>query len=279
MPSPFRSRARNYVRSRPVRRLLAVVTAGAAASAAAVVLTPAGASADDGALPDGRHVRHYTVRPGDTATELAVRFHAWTTELISHNHLGSGAALQVGQSLEIPVVTSAARADGDRSPARAERATPEPRHPQTRATRQRRLPAADPSRSSVRAEVVRAAHYYGVDPQLALAVSWQEAGWQMHHVSSAGAVGAMQVLPDTAEWMSLYAGRDLKLRNTRDNIAAGVLMLDVLRPMTSSRAHQIGAYYQGPGAVRDHGLYAETRAYVASVQAIKHRLERGLPPA
>ena len=31
--------------------------------------------------------------------------------------------------------------------------------------------------------------------ELALAVSWQESGWQMHHVSSANAIGAMQVLP------------------------------------------------------------------------------------
>jgi hypothetical protein len=49
--------------------------------------------------------------------------------------------------------------------------------------------------------------------------------------------------------------------------------------MTGSRAHQVGAYYQGIGAVQTSGLYAETRAYVANVQAIKRRLERGLPPA
>ncbi len=46
------------------------------------------ASAEHERLPDGRHIKPYTVRPGDTATELAVRFHAWTDELIAHNHLG-----------------------------------------------------------------------------------------------------------------------------------------------------------------------------------------------
>lgn len=269
MPSPARSHR--------VRRALALVTAGAAVSALGVVLSPVQASADDGALPDGRRVLHYTVRPGDTATELAVRFHAWTAELVSHNHLGSSASLVVGQQLEIPVVTSATGGDGDEGAARDRK-----RDTSTRSggdAGRPALPAADPSREAVRAEIVRAAHWYGVDPQLALAVSWQEAGWQMHHVSSAGAVGAMQVLPSTAEWMSMYAGRDLRLRDTRDNIAAGVLLLDVLRTMTGSRAHQVGAYYQGIGAVQTSGLYAETRAYVANVQAIKRRLERGLPPA
>ncbi len=45
------------------------------------------------------------MKPGDTATGLAVRFHAWTAELMSHNHLDSSGRLRVGQRIEIPVVT------------------------------------------------------------------------------------------------------------------------------------------------------------------------------
>ncbi len=55
----------------------------------------------------------------------------------------------------------------------------------------------------MRAVVASTARRHGVDPQLALAVSWQEAGWQMGHVSTAGAVGAMQVIPDTGRWMAM----------------------------------------------------------------------------
>jgi hypothetical protein len=127
--------------------------------------------------------------------------------------------------------------------------------------------------------VARTARRHRVDPQLALAVSWQEAGWQMHHVSSANAIGAMQVLPSTARWMELYAGRRLRLRRLADNAEAGVRLLDVLGEHTRRRAHRIGAYYQGLGAVREHGLYGETRTYVANVVAIKRRLEAGRPPA
>jgi hypothetical protein len=53
----------------------------------------------------------------------------------------------------------------------------------------------------------------------------------------------------------------------------------VLGDQTGSRRHQVAAYYQGLGAVRSHGLYRETRSYVANVLAIKQRLETGRPPA
>jgi soluble lytic murein transglycosylase-like protein len=137
----------------------------------------------------------------------------------------------------------------------------------------------DPEREKVRRVVAGAARNHGVDPHLALAVSWQESGWQMGVVSHARAIGAMQVLPSTGRWMEDYAGRPLDLRRLGDNARAGVLLLDVLSRHTQRRTHQIGAYYQGLGAVRRHGLYDETRAYVSNVEAIKHRLEAGRPPA
>lgn len=233
----------------------------AAAIAGGALTAPA--AAEDERLPGGRHVKHYTVRPGDTATGLAVRFHAWTAELIAHNHLGPGAGLTVGEQIEVPVVSAAVPSS----------------HRAHHAGAPREKQAAEPSRQRVRQAIVRVSRLQGVDPQLSLAVSWQEAGWRMHHVSSAGAVGAMQVLPSTAKWMELYAGRDLHPRRMRDNVTTGVTLLGVLAAETVSRARQVGAYYQGLGAVRRHGLYDETRAYVDNVLAIKHRLEAGRPPA
>jgi LysM repeat protein len=256
-------------------------------------LTTLPAAADDRPLPPGRFAKTYTVKPGDTATGLAVRFHAWTAELISHNHLGGSATLRVGQRIEIPVVRAAARKDRrhrSRAPHRRHRkpaahtrthtkkhAKPH-RHTHARAHPQPRR-TAHPSRAYVRRVIVDTARRHGVDPRLALAVSWQESGWQMHRTSSAHAIGAMQVLPATGAWMSLYAGRHLRLRHTRDNVLAGVLLLGVLDDQTRTRRHQVAAYYQGLGAVREHGLYRETRAYVRNVRAIHRRLQHGLPPA
>lgn len=250
----------------PITHLGAVLTTAIVAGGA---LT-APAYADHERLPDGRHIKVHTVQPGDTATGLAVRYHAWTAELIAHNHLGPSALLTVGEQIEIPVVTSAV-------PHRKSQHRPNDRD--RVADQPSRHRVADPPRARVHRAIVRASRQRGVDPQLSLAVSWQEAGWQMHHVSSDGAVGAMQVLPSTAKWMELYVGRDLRAHRLRDNVAAGVTLLDVLASQTVSRARQVGAYYQGLGAVHRHGLYDDTRAYVDNVLAIKHRLEAGRPPA
>ena len=245
------------------------------APTAAPTAAPAAAPATHDRVPPGRRLVAYTVRPGDTATGLAVRFHAWTAELISLNHLGPSGTMYVGQRLRIPVVLSAVRKER-REAHRAQR-------PEKAVHKQARKPHAwkhaDPSRALVRKVIVRTARRQGVEPQLALAISWQEAGWRMHHVSSADAVGAMQVIPGTGIWMSMYAGRRLRLHDVHDNVLAGVLLLRVLDNLTTTRRQQIAAYYQGLGAVRRDGLYPDTRRYVANVRAIKHRLERGLPPA
>ncbi|MGH3508619.1 MAG: LysM peptidoglycan-binding domain-containing protein, partial [Nocardioidaceae bacterium] len=55
----------------------------------------------------GRWIRPYVVRRGDTATGIAVRFHAWTAELLAVNHLTARSTLYVGQRLKIPVVLAA----------------------------------------------------------------------------------------------------------------------------------------------------------------------------
>ncbi len=58
----------------------------------------------------GRRIVRHTVRPGDTATGLAVRYHAWTRELRALNHLGRHGRLYVGERIRIPVVVAALRA-------------------------------------------------------------------------------------------------------------------------------------------------------------------------
>lgn len=247
------------VRPHKYRPLLTLIST-AVAGALTLSLAPP-AAADD--LPPGRRIKEYVVRPGDTATGLAVRHHAWTDELIRHNHLGAGGMLVVGQRIEIPVVVSALpKKDGAD---RADRRTAE------RTDR-------GPSRGEVRRAIVRTSREVGVDPQLALAVSWQESGWQMGRTSSAGALGAMQVMPDTGDWMSLYTGRRLGLRDLRDNVLAGVTLLRVLDDNTTSTPRQVAAYYQGLGAVQEHGIYRVSEPYVANVLALKRRLERGWDP-
>ena len=115
--------------------------------------------------------------------------------------------------------------------------------------------------------ISRMARRYDVPRTLALAIAWQESGWQQRRVSSAGALGVMQVMPDTGRWMRWYAGRKLRLRDTHDNILAGMLTLRTLRSWTTYDNNAIAAYYQGLGAVRKHGYFRDTKQYVRSVRA------------
>ena len=173
-PGAWRLDEGNLVMTSPMQVLARLTAAGVTGGLLLTGLTALPATADDRPLPAGRTLTPYTVKPGDTATGLAVRFHAWTAELISHNHLGSTATLRVGQRIEIPVVRAAARKD------RSHRAAPTRRH-HRQATqhadrhtgaRHEAHPrrAAHPGRAHVRRVIVDTARRHGVDPQLALAV-------------------------------------------------------------------------------------------------------------
>ena len=248
--------------------------------------------------PDRRIVLH-RVRRGETATGLAVRFHAWTAELVRLNHLGASGRLRVGQWLRIPVVVSAARRDRahhrrvhhrthhhrthhrSTHPAphhrRAHHARPHHRtHPSHRTARPWRH--ADASRAQVRRVVARTARRHGVDPLTALAISWQESGWQQRRISSAGAIGAMQVMPGTGRWISSVTDRRLNLYGLGDNATAGVVLFRLLRHEAGWR-RSIAAYYQGLGSVRQRGPYPSTRRYTRNVTALHRRLRHGWDPS
>lgn len=256
--------------------LTAVAVLGVLLAVAATVM-PAGAAQARRwpGHPDRRIVVH-VVRPGETATGLSVRYHAWTREFVRLN----GRRLLVGQRVRIPVVVSAARKAARKDAHRAARHhRPErghrPRHHSGGAHSGRhRWTHAELSRPQVRGVLTRVAKRYGVPVPLTLAVAWQESGWQQRRVSSTGALGVMQVMPATGRWMRLYFGRPMRLRDTYDNIRAGVMTLKVLRAHTRRDRRAIAAYYQGLGAVQSHGLYPSTRRYVAAVRAHQQRIRR-----
>ncbi len=232
--------------------------------------------------PDARRLVRYTVKPGDTPSGLAVRFHAWTDEVVARN----GSVLHVGERITIPVVVAAARKarlakeKRQRTSHKTGKKTRQKTRPKTghKSRSHRRRAAKTPSRTTVRRVVARTARRHGVDPDLALAVSWQESGWQMHHVSHAGAIGAMQVLPATGRWMSQRAGRRLHLHDLQDNATAGVLLLDTLLGQARVR-RAVAGYYQGLAGVRRHGMYRDTRRYVANVLALRKKFRHGRYPA
>ena len=126
-----------------------------------------------------------------------------------------------------------------------------------------------PSRQRMRAMVAATATSNGVDPKLAQAISYQESGFNMRAVSPANAVGVMQVIPSSVRWAGQLTGRDLNALNPRHNVLAGVIVLKAnLRASGGDPDKAIAGYYQGLRSVNSNGMYADTKAYVASVKSL-----------
>lgn len=121
--------------------------------------------------------------------------------------------------------------------------------------------------AQVQAIVRQVAASMGVPTNLALAIAEQESGFRQNVTSSAGAIGVMQIMPANAGWVSSLAGRTLDLRNTTDNVTAGVAMLRWLLQNAASQDIAIAGYYQGLYGVQAYGMYPDTKAYVAQVKA------------
>lgn len=199
-----------------------------------------------GASGSGQRV--HVVRSGENVTVIARRYGVGVRAVLQRNALGSSGRVLPGQRLVVPTGTS--RADGARSG---------------------RGGGTLAGRAAVRQLVAGTARQYGVSPSLALAVANQESGFQQRVVSSAGAVGVMQVLPSTARGLSRQIGRPLDLRDTRDNVTAGVLLLRELRRTRGSDSAALAAYYQGIGSLARQGWLPSTRAYVRNVLALRDR--------
>jgi soluble lytic murein transglycosylase-like protein len=195
--------------------------------------------------------------------------------VLKTNRLGADAVIHVGDRVRIRGARAVARA----KPAKPA-AVPDtflgvtyPTSVARAAARNRAVLAARdvPSRAEVKALVTQTARRHGVDVRLALAVSFQESGWNQRQVSVANAIGTMQVIPSSGQWASTLVGRRLNLLDAEDNITAGVVILKALTTSAGRVDHAIAGYYQGLASVRSRGMHADTRQYVRSVLALKRQ--------
>ena len=191
----------------------------------------------------------HVVVPGENLTGIARRYGSTIKAIVKANGIANPSFLRVGQRLSIPGTGTSASAMG-------------------------RIPAAMSSLMAKRkqiGDIIRAeARAQGVPVALALAVAWQESGWRANVVSSAGAVGVMQLTPATADWIAAtMLGHRVQPYDARSNVQAGVALLrHYLDRYHGDRTLALAAYYQGQTAADRHGVYPVTRPYIASILAL-----------
>ena len=198
--------------------------------------------------------RIHLVADGENLTVIARRYGVPIAAISAANKLADPSRIFPGQRLVIPgTASTAGRAAGPVS-------TP--------------LAAAMASRDTVRRIIIEEARRFAVPASLALAVAWQESGWRQSIVSHAGAIGVMQLLPATGEWVGdVMLRAPVDLGDTRSNVRAGVRLLrHYLDRYDGNLDLTLAAYYQGQTAADRHGVYAVTRPYIASVKGLIHLL-------
>ena len=188
-----------------------------------------------------RSTASYVVRPGDTLTEIAAKHKTTVRALAAANNLESVNLVVEGAKLRLPAaVTSGA--------------------------------ALELSRSTVRSHIDKWAAHYGISDSLARALAWQESGFQTNVTSSTGAWGPMQIMPATWAFVeTVLLGRTVP-RTGEGGVEVGMTLLNhLLDRFNGDQRLALAAWYQGEKAVREHGVYAETKTFVANVLALTGR--------
>lgn len=142
-------------------------------------------------------------------------------------------------------------------------------------------PAAD---HSYAAHVAEASQRFGIPEHWIRAVLRAESAGDVRAISSAGAMGLMQVMPGT--WASLRVRYDLGRDpyDPRDNIMAGTAYLREMWDRYGNVTAMLAAYNAGPGRydeylASDRTLPAETRAYVAALAPVLGAAAATEPPS
>jgi Putative peptidoglycan binding domain/Transglycosylase SLT domain/LysM domain len=186
-----------------------------------------------------RPVHVHVVRPGESFFSISARYHVSPWQLARRNRLSLMRVIVPNQRLILP-----------------------------RGARLGAVTATGPpaSRDAIRASIDRWSRFYGVDPQLARALGWMESGFQQDVVSSVGALGVMQLLPETWEFVDTVLLGFRTPRTYDGNVRAGMRYLRwQLDEFGGNVRLALAGWYQGARAVRERGLFDDTKMFVRVV--------------
>jgi len=113
------------------------------------------------------------------------------------------------------------------------------------------------------------ARHYGVPVDFARSIVEQESGWQRCAVSSKGAVGVMQLMPETAQRLGVQ-----DRCNVKQNVSAGVRYLAWLMKQFNGDLRLVAAaYYAGEHPIMRRGLKYSNPDVVSYVSSVRARVE------
>ena len=125
-------------------------------------------------------------------------------------------------------------------------------------------PKPPPVETQIDEAIKTAATQYNLDPDLIRAIIRQESNFDPNDVSKTGAMGLMQLMPETAKLMGVENPLDIT-----QNVQGGAKYIkELLETFDGDVTLALAAYNAGPGAVRKHGgvpPYKETQDYVPKV--------------
>ena len=186
----------------------------------------------------------YVVKPGDSLTAIARRHGTTLSKIAQINKLNPAHPLLIGTKLRLPMAL--------RSAPTAVSAT---------------------NASSVRSSLERWAAHYGINPSLARALAWMESGYNNDVVSSVGAQGVMQLLPSTWDYVETVLIKSKVSHDADGNVHVGLAYLNhLLNAFDGDERLALAGWYQGERAVKAHGPYKVSKAFVADVLALKQRM-------
>ena len=189
--------------------------------------------------PKAQLLTPYVVRRGDTLSQIAFAHGVTLEKLVRINHLDPDGLLLQGQRILIPRLRS--------------------------------------GRPAIEASIRRWADHYRIPQSLALALAWQESGHQANVVSRAGAIGVMQVMPQTWAYVeSVLVGRPVP-HTVDGNVRVGLAYFRHLLNLFGNTQRALAGYLQGANSVRIHGIYRSTRRYIANILAIAGRMNDRSP--
>ena len=188
----------------------------------------------------------HTVAAGETLTAIAARYNTTVGTIARLNRLTSADRLRVGQKVVVP-------------------RPPDPLHVPAKLARR-------PERLQFHARFRYWAERNSIPADLLMATTYLESGWNNTKVSSTGAIGIGQLMPETSRYiMQELIGMQLDPTDPEHNIRMSARYIRQLLKGSGGDVEQaLWRYYQGAGSIAKNGVYAQTKTYARDVMALRH---------